>query len=889
MKKNLKNSLVLVITIFLLGTNFVSNIAGDTQKIINIQTEKIYESNIEILNSDINSYYDWVKNAGGSSHDQGFSVDVDSEGNSYITGCFSEEAFFGSITLNAEISYDVFVAKLNNNGNFEWAVSAGGYCRAISQDINVDVEGNIYITGSFDGTANFGQIQLESNGKTDVFVAKLDSSGSWLWATRAGGLYYDYSQGIEVDENENVFLTGYFMGSAVFGSTTLISKGSADIFVAKLNPSGDFLWAVSAGGIKTDLCYDISVDLNGNSYITGYFNDISSFGDINLSSLGDTDVYIAKLNPSGNYLWAVSGGGTSTDVAYDIVVDDEQFIYVTGFFYYAASFGSISMTADDNADLFLVKLDYDGNWLQGVDSDGNSYESGYSIDINESGNIYVTGCFYEDAIFGESTFISNGNRDVFVAKLNSNLEWQWAKSGGGIYADIGHGISSDSSGNCYVTGEFLLSPSFDSNLLKSNGIKDIFILKLSEDLSVQPDLFCDGDFNWNDVKPGETVTGFITVENVGDPDSLLDWEVESYPDWGTWSFNPNNGFDLLAGDSVTIDVEVVAPNEEEKEFTGEIVLVNIENNSDICTIQVSLVTPVSQQHIRSDYSIDTYNLKTTLPIPLSVSQTSSASSDIKINNVNNIESFNLDVELFSQPPSDPSGQWDFSASTDLIEFPPYGVDVVIYENFLGVDGTISGVKWWGLALYVNPMTGEYDACIPDVMFFEIIFYEDDNGEPGNIITTLIDVVPTFTSTGDTYMGFQSYLFECNLTEDINLSEGWISIQNTYTFSGCWFFWLSSETGDKHSLIYDRDNDINPTKSRFDRSLVLTGDSIDMNDNNFHISENIDESKNENTRVVSFKNAFKAYIWYLMKNHYFRYLGNKIMQGSGFEHLSTCKK
>ena len=353
MKKNLKNSVVIIITLFLLGTNFVSNIAGDIQKISDMQTEKIIQSDTTTTS------FDWIVNAGGTSHDQGFSIAVDSEGNSYITGCFSEEALFGSITLNATISYDIFVAKLDTNGNYEWAVNAGGYNRAISQDIAVDDAGNIYITGSFNGTTNFGQIQLKSNGRTDVFAAKLDSSGNWLWATHAGGLYYEYGQGIEVDENENVFLTGYFMGSAVFGTTTLTSEGSADIFAAKLNASGNFLWAVSAGGIKTDLGYDISVDVNGNSYITGYFYETTSFGDINLSSLGDADIFIAKLNASGNFLWAISAGGTSSDVAYDIVVANEQSIYVTGFFYYAASFGTISMTADDNADLFVVKVDTD--------------------------------------------------------------------------------------------------------------------------------------------------------------------------------------------------------------------------------------------------------------------------------------------------------------------------------------------------------------------------------------------------------------------------------------------------------------------------------------------------------------------------------------------------
>jgi len=109
-----------------------------------------------------------------------------------------------------------------------------------------------------------------------------------------------------------------------------------------------------------------------------------------------------------------------------------------------------------------------------------------------------------------------------------------------------------------------------------------------------PDLDCDGSLSWAEVTPGETVTGTFTVENIGDPTSLLDWEVESYPEWGTWTFDPESGTGLEEGDTVTIDVEVVAPDEPETEFSGEVVLVNSEDPDDTCIIDVSLATPVNQ-------------------------------------------------------------------------------------------------------------------------------------------------------------------------------------------------------------------------------------------------------------------------------------------------------
>jgi hypothetical protein len=109
-----------------------------------------------------------------------------------------------------------------------------------------------------------------------------------------------------------------------------------------------------------------------------------------------------------------------------------------------------------------------------------------------------------------------------------------------------------------------------------------------------PNLDCSGTLSWTDVEPGGSVNGTITVENIGETYSHLDWEIESYPEWGTWSFNPDSGIDLLAGEYLSIDVEVIAPDDPEQTFADEVVLVSSENTSDTCVIDVSLTTPVNQ-------------------------------------------------------------------------------------------------------------------------------------------------------------------------------------------------------------------------------------------------------------------------------------------------------
>ncbi|MCK4415996.1 MAG: hypothetical protein KAU84_02480, partial [Thermoplasmatales archaeon] len=111
------------------------------------------------------------------------------------------------------------------------------------------------------------------------------------------------------------------------------------------------------------------------------------------------------------------------------------------------------------------------------------------------------------------------------------------------------------------------------------------------------DLDCDGSLSWTDVSPGSTVIDSFVIENIGDPTSLLDWEIESHPDWGDWTITPDDGYDLMPEDGpFTVNVSVVAPDEKNSEFTGNITIVNKENASDFCTIAMSLSTPKNKPY-----------------------------------------------------------------------------------------------------------------------------------------------------------------------------------------------------------------------------------------------------------------------------------------------------
>ncbi|MFA7029651.1 MAG: SBBP repeat-containing protein [Candidatus Cloacimonadaceae bacterium] len=425
--------------------------------------------------------WQWVEQAGGIGNDYGRSITIDSSGNSYITGYFYGTASFGSTTLTTTGSgaVDIFVAKLDSSGNWLWAKQAGGNNWDVGFGIATDSSGNSYVTGFFAESASFGSTTLTSSGGEDIFVAKLDSSGNWLWAKQAGGTGLDIGYGIATDSSGNSYVTGFFAESASFGSTTLTSSGGEDIFVAKLDSSGNWLWAKQAGGTSPDYGWGIAIDSSENSYVTGYFEGTASFGTTNLTSSGVQDIFIAKLDSSGNWLWVKQAGGTSDDYGLGISTDSYGNSYITGYFSSApASFGTINLTSSGYADIFVAKLDSSGNWLWVKQAGGNNWDVGFGIATDSSGNSYITGLFAEFASFGSTTLTSSGQDDIFVAKLDNNGNWLWVKQAGGISSDEGFAITTDSSENSYVTGYYQGTASFGSIELTSSGGNDIFIAKL---------------------------------------------------------------------------------------------------------------------------------------------------------------------------------------------------------------------------------------------------------------------------------------------------------------------------------------------------------------------------------------------------------------------------
>jgi hypothetical protein len=381
------------------------------------------------------------------------------------------------------------------------------------QSMVVDGSGNIYVTGIFKGTADFdpsaSTFNLTSTPDVyDAYVAKLNSQGELLWAVHAGGTGTVDGKSVAVDSQGNVYVTGYFTGTADFDprpndEVLNLTAAQADVFVWKLSPVGTVVWAKKAGGSGFDSASSLAIDSAGDVYVTGQFIGTAEFDFDGVPSplISDgaaADVFLWKLDSAGVTRVIVRFGGPGNDRGTGITIDSSGSLYLAGNFEDTADFdpsnSTFNLTAmadpmSENggaADVFVLKLqNFFLQWAKRAG--GTSFDSGNSIDVDSAGNVYVTGNFQGPADFtsnGTSVNLSSVLRDdVFVWKLDSDGDGVWAKSVGSTGTDVGRSVTVDSLGNVYVTGYFAGTADFDpdgsSVDLMPVGAVDVFVWKLS--------------------------------------------------------------------------------------------------------------------------------------------------------------------------------------------------------------------------------------------------------------------------------------------------------------------------------------------------------------------------------------------------------------------------
>lgn len=357
--------------------------------------------------------YVWAKTNPGTVESIQRATVVDASGNVYITG-----VFFGTVDFDpgpgvanitpSPYGCNIYLAKYDANGNYLWAKNIPIAASYGGNSMAIDGSNNIYLTGFFAGS-NFdfdpgaGTVLLSSvSGSNDIYLAKYDCNGNYVWAKSIGSTGDDRGNEVVTDAAGNVFLTGDFSLTVDFdpgiGVTNLTSSGSNDVFIAKYNSNGAYLWAKQIGGASGDDVRDIAIDNSGNIFLTGNYAGTADFdpgnGVVNFTSAGGNDIFLAKFDATGNYIWANSYGSTGTDGGSAIKTDAAGNIFVTGIFAGTVDFnqnaGVANLTTASSA-LFFGKYDANGNFIWIKQLPINFYSMDLAIDA--FGNIFVAGYY----------------------------------------------------------------------------------------------------------------------------------------------------------------------------------------------------------------------------------------------------------------------------------------------------------------------------------------------------------------------------------------------------------------------------------------------------------------------------------------------------------------
>ena len=296
----------------------------------------------------------WAVSAGGSGEDWGRSVAADGKGGCVVAGHFTGQAKFGGHSLSSAGSSDGFVARLDSAGKFSWAHRVGGPKADQAHAVGLDGAGNSYLLGHYIGSATLGGLKLSSaNGssKSDLLLARLGPGGKASWLKSAGGAGRDEGRALAVNAQGLCHLTGSFEKVAWFGAHKVGSEGAGDVFIARYDASGKALWATAGGGSSADNGVGLALDQQGRAYVTGEFLSSSvSFGQTKLTRLGNEDVFVAGLDPTGKPSWARSAGGIGMDWGTRVAVsaDGKQLLAAGRYLSATAGFGKTDVSLAGN-------------------------------------------------------------------------------------------------------------------------------------------------------------------------------------------------------------------------------------------------------------------------------------------------------------------------------------------------------------------------------------------------------------------------------------------------------------------------------------------------------------------------------------------------------------
>lgn len=355
-------------------------------------------------------------------------MNLDREGNIFITGEATDEVKFGDMSVKSAGGIDSFVAKLDPKGHFLWARMGGGSLIDRGYSVATDAQGSCYVTGHYQSTdADFSGVKLPNRGGYDIFVAKYDRDGKLVWIQTAGGAGYDYGHGIAVDGKGDVVVTGAVVGDSEFGDVKIPNEAGSHIFCAKYHSDGKLVWVKVSTGKAGGAGQAVVVDGKGAIYIGGNSNGSGQFGDKLLGLQKWTSSLVAKLSPEGEVLWLAQNAGEPSCLFHEIACDKE-------------------------------------------------------------GRVWASGMFKGKTTVGDETYTSADEKanDALLCHYSTDGKLLWSRAGQGPavgqspVVHYGLGVATDGKGNSFLTGEFTEPFTLGGEALHSRGSTDVFVAKFDE-------------------------------------------------------------------------------------------------------------------------------------------------------------------------------------------------------------------------------------------------------------------------------------------------------------------------------------------------------------------------------------------------------------------------
>lgn len=410
----------------------------------------------------------WSASFGGLSKEGIRATAISEAGDVAIAGYFEGEIDIAGTKHTSAGDADAFVVVYGPDGKHRWTHTFGAEHGDVLRGVAFDPKGNVVASGHFAGVVTIGDTELTAGIADEVVVVKYSPEGEPLWAEGFGGKNTDGAEGCTTDKDGNVYVTGSFYADLKVGETVLESVRSADIFLIKLDPNGGVVWAKSFGGTGKNEGTRVAIDAQTNVLLLAHFRSKVDFGGGPLESAGNQDIALAKFNNTGRHVWSMNFGSEFNELGWGLAVDPAGSVAITGSFDSKIAFGDATNTSKGESDIYIAKFDSTGKYLWSHTYGSEREDVGFGVGMDKFGNITATGSFWQKVDFGGGPLQANGiNKDIVLYKLAPNGDHIWSRNFGDKDHDQGRALAVNSAGQIALTGLFRFSLKLGENTLES--------------------------------------------------------------------------------------------------------------------------------------------------------------------------------------------------------------------------------------------------------------------------------------------------------------------------------------------------------------------------------------------------------------------------------------